>query len=123
MAGITYEALASRLTPDAKNLFTEMATAHVAAGNGDRLFIRADSMGGTGMIFTGQGRRQNWENFDGSALDDLVAYGLLHLGFGGRGSPNYRLAGEGLHFYRWLMSREGEPMAQSGGARLARPVW
>lgn len=112
MASITYEDLVLRLTPDAKKLFTEMVSEHLAAGQGDRLFIRSDTMSGTGMIFTGQGRRQDWRNFDGAALNDLVGYGLLHPGFGGRGTPNYRVSGEGLHFYRWLMNREGEAVTQ-----------
>lgn len=100
------------MTPEALQLFREMVDAHLAAGSGDRLFIRADSMGGTGLIFASKAARRNWDGFDGGALDDLVSYGLLHLGFGGRGTPNYRVAGEGLAFHRWLMHEEGSAVDQ-----------
>lgn len=112
VAGSSYDEVAKRLTPDARTLFCEMVDAHLASGPGDRLFIRADSMGGTGMIFTGRGSRQDWRDFDGGALDDLVSYGLLHRGFSGQGSANYRVSGEGLHFFRWLMDRQGGAATQ-----------
>jgi hypothetical protein len=112
VASIAYEDLLERLTPDARALFAEMVDAHLASGSGDRLFIRADSMSGTGLIFTGKSARRDWRNFDGGALDDLVTYGLLYPGFGGRDSPNYRISGEGLHFYRWFMGRQGGAISQ-----------
>lgn len=110
--GISYEELANRLTPDAQTLFCDMVDAHLTAGSGDRLFIRCDTMDGTGMIFAGSELRREWRDFDGGAIDDLVSYGLLHHGFGGRDSPNYRISGEGLHFYRSLMDRQGGAVMQ-----------
>jgi hypothetical protein len=124
MAGITYEDALARLTPEARTLFAEMVDAHLAsAGTGDRLFIRSDSMTGTGMIFTGGAPAQrNWRNFDGGAIDDLLSYGLLHLDYSSRGTPNYRVSGEGLAFYRWLMERQGEALAQVED-NVQRLVW
>jgi hypothetical protein len=112
MAGITYEELGTRLTPDARTLFCEMVDAYLIAGSGDRLFMRSDTMSGTGMIFAGSGARRDWRNFDSGALDDLVNYGLLHPGLSSRGSRNYRISGEGLHFYRWLMDHQGGAITQ-----------
>lgn len=89
-----------------------MVEAHLAAEPSDRLFIRADTMGGTGLIFAGKGPQRNWQDFDGAAIEDLIGYGLLHLGFGSRGSPNYRISGEGLLFYRWLMAQQGGAVTQ-----------
>lgn len=52
---------------------------------GKGLFIRSDTMSGTGMIVAGRGHRRDRRNLDGGALDNLVGYGLLHhQGFGGR---------------------------------------
>jgi hypothetical protein len=114
MAGISYEEVRRRLTPAALQLFREMVDAHLAAGPGEKLFIRADSMGGTGLIFTGKTARRDWEGFDGAALDDMVSYGLLHLNFGGRGTPKYRVGGEAIAFHRWLMQQEGSAVDQLG---------
>jgi hypothetical protein len=110
---ITYEDLSDRLTPEARELFAEMVAAHLEAGSGDRLFIRCDTMDGTGLIFTGgSGSRRSWDGFDGGAIEDLVSYGLLHLGFARSGTPNYRITGDALHFHRWLMEQAGSPLDQ-----------
>lgn len=111
VAGITYADLTSRLTPDALGLFREMVSAHLES-SGDRLFIRADSMSGTHMIFAAEGSKRRLDRFDGGALVDLVRYGLLHQDFSSRGTPNYRVSGEGLHFHKWLLEREGSPVAE-----------
>lgn len=112
VTAISSEDLADRLTPEARTLFCEMVDAHLTAGSGDRLFIRGDTMDGTGMIFSGPKVRRDWHNFDGGAINDLVSYILLHQGFGGRGSPTYRISGEGLHFYRTLMDCQGSAFTQ-----------
>jgi len=112
MIGISYEELVARLTPESLVLFREMVEAHLAAGPGDKLFIRSDTMSGSGMVFTGHGARRDWRGFDGGALDDLVSYGLLHLNFSSRGTPNYRVGGEALAFHRWLMEKQGSPVEQ-----------
>jgi hypothetical protein len=114
MAGISYEEVRRRLTPEALQLFREMIDAHLAAGPGEKLFIRADSMAGTGLIFTGKAARRDWDGFDGGALDDLVSYGLLHHNLGGGGTPNYRIGGEALAFHRSLMEQEGSAVDQVG---------
>jgi hypothetical protein len=111
VAEIAYKDLERRLTPDARKLFSEMVEAHLAA-KGDRFFVRADTMGGTGLIFAARGIHRDWHDFDGSALEDLVGYNLLHLSFGGRGSPNYRISGEGLLFHQWLMEEQGAAISQ-----------
>jgi hypothetical protein len=112
MAGMSYDDVRSRLTPEAQQLFREMVDAHLAAGPGDKLFIRADSLNGSGLIFTGEGSRRDWRGFDGGALDDLATYGLLHVNFSSRGTPNYRIGGEALAFHRWLMQEEGTAIDQ-----------
>lgn len=104
--------LADRLTPEALTLFREMVDAHLSAGSGDRLFIRCDTSDGTGMIFSSSTVRRNWNQFDGGAIDDLVGYGLLHQGFGGKGSPNYRISGDGLAVHSSLMNRQGSALTQ-----------
>ncbi len=113
MLTIEYEDLADRLTDEAQELFCEMCSAHVDAGSGDRLFIRSDTMSGTGLIFSGGDIRRDWHGFDGGAIEDLASYGLLHTGYSSRGTPNYRLSGEGQRFYRWLMGQRGAPITQA----------
>lgn len=114
MDGIAYEDLAVRLTPEAEALFREMVGAHLAAaGNPNRLFIRSDTNRGTLLIFTGGPPAQrDFADIDVAALDDLVGYSLLHANYSARGTPNYRVSGEGVAFHRWLMAREGEPLTQ-----------
>ncbi|MEN8234194.1 MAG: hypothetical protein ABFR89_04660 [Actinomycetota bacterium] len=112
MTGIEYPDLTRRLTPEADQIFCEMALAHLEAGSGDRLFIRSDTLSGTGLHFRGPNVSKSWQSFDGGAIEDLIGYGLLHVGYSSRGTPNYRVSGEGLHFYRWLMEQKGSPISQ-----------
>lgn len=106
-----FDRLSQRLTPEALELFEEMASAHLES-TGDRMFISADSAAGTHMIFTGKGSSRRFSDFDGGAVQDLLVCGLLHQGYGGRGSPNYRVTGEALRFYRWLMESRGSAIDQ-----------
>jgi hypothetical protein len=108
---ISFDDLRDRLTPDALYLFREMAAAHLES-TGDRMFIRADTFGGTNMVFTGAGTRHDFHGFDGGTIDDLAAWGLLHVGYSSRGTPNYRVSGEAQRFYRWLMQEEGAAIDQ-----------
>lgn len=112
MTGIEYADLADRLTPEANQLFCEMTLAHIKAGSGDRFFIRSDTSAGTGLHFRGPNESRSWKNFDGGAIEDLIRYGLLHINYSSRGTPNYRVSGEGLRFYRWLMDQKGMPLTQ-----------
>lgn len=112
MLTIAYEDMHERLTPEARSLFRDMVNVHLSS-TGDRIFIDASTMGGRALIFTGVGAQRELEHVDGGALDDLVGYGLLHLGYSSRGTPNYRVAGEGVQFHKWLMSREGEAVSQT----------
>jgi len=111
MEQIPFDDLANRLTPEALDLFREMAAAHVES-TGDRMFIRVDKRAGANLIFTGEGSRRQFQGLDGSAVEDLVAWGLLHVGYSSRGTPNYRVTGEALRFYRWLMQNEGSAVEQ-----------
>ncbi len=111
MTAVPFDDLAQRLTPEAAELFEEMASAHLES-TGDRLFIRADSAAGTHMIFTGEGSARRFSNFDGGAVQDLLAWGLLHQGHSRRGTPNYRVTGEAVRFYRWLMQSRGTAIDQ-----------
>ena len=111
MTEVLFDDLAQRLTPEALELFEEMASAHLES-TGDRMFIRSDSMGGTHMIFTGEGSSRQFANFDGGAVQDLLSWGLLYQDYSRRGTPNYRLTGEALRFYRWLMQSRGSAVEQ-----------
>lgn len=111
MIPVPFEELAQRLTPEGLELFEEMAGAHLES-TGDRLFIRADSAAGTHMIFTGEGSCRQFSNFDGGALQDLLQWELLHQDFNRRGDPLYRVTGEALNFYRWLMQSRGSAIDQ-----------
>lgn len=111
MRDVDFDDLAQRLTPEALELFEKMASAHLES-TGDRMFIRADSAAGTHMIFTGEGSSRQFSNFDGGAVQDLLAWNLLHLDYNRRGTPNYRVTGEALRFYRWLMQSKGSAIDQ-----------
>jgi hypothetical protein len=111
MTDVTFETLEQRLAPEAKALFIEMAAAHLES-TGDRKFVRADSFGGTHMIFTGDGPNRSFSDFDGGAVEDLIGAGLLHVAFSSRGTPNYRVTGGAQQFYRWLRESHGSPLAQ-----------
>lgn len=112
MQTIGYEDLHERLTPEARSLFREMVDAHLTS-TGDRRFIDVSTMGGRTLLLTSEGARRQLEHIDGGALDDLVDYGLLRRGYSSRGTPNYRVAGEGVRFHKWLMSSEGEAVSQT----------
>ena len=102
MADISCQHIARKLTPEALSLFQQMVAAHLGS-TGDRMFIRSDSMGGALMIFTGEGSRESFTGFDGGAIEDLISWGLLHVGYSRRGTPNYRISGEAIQFHRRLM--------------------
>lgn len=114
MAGIAYEELAERLSPEAMSAFREMVATHLAA-TGDRIFFRMDYLGrrGATLVFRSDSAQRNLEGLDGGALEDLVSYGLLHLSYTGRKStPTYRVGSEAIAFYRWVMLNEGSGVAQ-----------
>lgn len=113
MNEISFDDLAKRLTPEALNLFREMAAAHIES-TGDRMFIRADTMGGTHMIFRGEGSRRQFDGFDGGAIEDLVDCRLLRVSSSSMGTANYRVTGDAQRFYRWLMQSEGSAIEQMG---------
>ena len=113
--GHSYEVVADRLTSEASTLFREMVAAHLEVGRGDRRFMLWKAMQGNGLIFVAEsGRQQEWSNIDPGALDDLLGYGLLSVTYGGGRSrtPNYRITGEGLAFYRWWMAQQGSALDQ-----------
>ncbi|MCA1702266.1 MAG: hypothetical protein LC808_02935 [Actinobacteria bacterium] len=116
--GRDFATLHKRLDQDTLTLFGEMVEAHLATGTGDRLFIRADSWSGCGLIFSGKGNRQNWDGFNGGSLDDLCSYGLLHQGHSGGGNPNYRVSADGTTFYTWLRRKQGTAVDQTEQAVL-----
>lgn len=110
---IGYEDLAARLTSEAAGLFREMVSAHLEAGSGDRRFMLSKSMGGGSLHFLTRGPNGPvWTDFDPGALNDLSGYGLLSIEYA-RGTPNYRVTGEGLAFYRWWMQSLGTALDQS----------
>lgn len=113
MTSISYEDLKDRLTDEATETFVEMVRIHNGAGKGDRFFIEANSFSGRRLLFVGPGNGDGLSDVDGGALKDLVGYGLLHLDFSERGTPNYRVSGEGQQFHRWLMEQQGSPVAQT----------
>ena len=113
MPGATYEDLARRLTSDALVLFKEMVAADLeSSSDNDRLFMRLDTWGGTRLMFTGDSPR-TFDKIDAGALEDLLSYSLFHVGYGGKGTPNYRVGGEARLFYAWLMEQQGSPIAQT----------
>ncbi len=46
-------------------------------------------------------------------MHDLLGYGLLAVEYGGHGTPNYRVTGEGLAFYRWWKRQTGSALDQA----------
>ena len=111
MIQIPFDDLANRLTPEALGLFLEMAAAHIES-KGDRRFLRSDTMGGTKMLFAGEGSRRQFSGFDGGAIDDLLDWGLLRVNYGSGGTPNYRVTGEAQQFYGWLKQDQGTVVDQ-----------
>lgn len=107
---ITYEDLAVRLTPEAESLFRQMVDLHLGA-TGDRMFLQADTMGGSFLKFCGK-PGATIEPLDRGAIEDLASYGLLQCNWSSRGTPNYRVGGEALAFHRWLVGQAGAATAQ-----------
>lgn len=108
MAGLTAEELADRLTPEAEELFCAMVEAHLASTSSRRNFLLAGTLQSDFLIFSGGAfERQEVQKF---ALDDLVSYGLLRMGYGSKGSPHYTVSGESLRFYRALKQLRGKPV-------------
>lgn len=112
MTGTSFGLLRDRLTEEAMTLFREMVDVHLAAGTGDKIFIRVDTMAGTGLMFSSRTLGHSWDGFDGGALDDLCDYGLLRPGYSTRGAANYRVTADGLAFHKWLMGQQGAPVDQ-----------
>lgn len=110
---IAYDDLAPRLTGEARDTFVEMVRIHNEAEKGDRFFIESNTTAGRNLHFVGPGSRDGVADVDGGALKDLVGYGLIHQDFSDRGTPNYRVSGEGQQFYRWLMQEKGSAIGQA----------
>ena len=111
MAGIEYKEIRQRLTPEARALLLEMVEVHLA-GSGDREFFHFISFGGSDLQFIGTPR---WTKADpdAGALDDLKGYRLLRLVRTGQHSTRiFRVPGEAIRFYNWLMEEEGTPVDQ-----------
>ena len=111
MAGIEYKEIRQRLTPEARALLLEMVEVHLA-GSGDREFLHSTSFGGSDLQFFGT---PCWTKADpdAGALDDLEGYGLLRLvRIGQHSTRTFRVPGEAIHFYNWLMEEEGSPVDQ-----------
>ena len=111
MSQIPFEDLANRLAPEALDLFREMAAAHLES-TGDRFFILSSTFGGTNLNFLGHGSKRQFSGVDEGSLVNLAGWGLLHIDYGERGTPNYRVAGEGQRFYRHLMRGKGSAIDQ-----------
>lgn len=108
---IDYDQIAARLTQEALELLERMAEAHLES-TGDRLFIDGGGWGSSFLLFAGSGGPHQIDDVDKGALRDLCAAGLVHEGFSTRGTPNYRVAGEGLNLYRQAMSSRGGAVTQ-----------
>ena len=107
---LSYDYIRPRFTPEARQLFGEMVEAHLAA-TGDRQFMFTASMGGSLVQLTSS----DWMRADpdGGALSDLESYRLIRVSHIGRhGQKNYRIPGDSIHFYNWLMEQEGTPVEQ-----------
>lgn len=107
---ITYNDLADRLSPEAVALFREMVDLHLAS-TGDRMFMEIKTWGGCSLRFCGDPGASVTVGDEG-ALRDLAQYGLLQVAYGSRGTPNYRVGSDGIHFYRYLLTRLGSPVDQ-----------
>ena len=112
MSQIVFDDLAKSLTPQALDLFRGMAATHLES-TGNRLFGLNPSFSGTDLDFLGKGSNRRFSEVDESALADLTDQGLLRIDYGEMGSPNYRVTGEGLSFYRSLMHSEGSAVDQT----------
>lgn len=120
--GTSYVDIADRLTAEAADLYREMVAAHLEAGSGDRRFMLSKYLSGNSLNFVSPGsHRRSWDQIDPGAFHDLLNYGLLTVEYGSRGTPNYRITGEGLVFYRWWMARLGAAIDQ-GRSEVQRVV-
>ena len=106
-----FDDLASRLRPEALNLFREMALAH-RESTGDRFFLFNATFSGTSLNFTGKGSIRQFNEVDQGTLDDLADLALLRVEFSPKGTPSYRVTGQGQNFYRWLTQNEGTAIEQ-----------
>lgn len=111
MIDTSFEDLAGRLTTDALDLIQEMVDAHLDS-SGDRMFIPSDTISGTLMLFRGQGSSRAFKDFDGTAVEDLLHWRLLHPGSDSRGTPYYRVSGEAIRFCRWFRAQQGTAITQ-----------
>ena len=111
MSQIPFDDLADRLVPEALDLFREMAATHLES-TGDRFFILTSTFGGTSLHFRGKGSARQFRDVDEGVLADLTDWGLLRVDYGARGSPNYRVTGEGQRFYQSLMQGKGSAIDQ-----------
>ena len=111
MSQISFEDLADRLVPETLDLFREIAATHLES-TGDRFFILTSTFGGTNLHFRGKGSARQFSEVDKGALADLTDWGLLRVDYGARGSPNYRITGEGQRFYQDLMQGKGSAIEQ-----------
>lgn len=109
---IGYELLRSRLDGEGLDLLRGMIDLHLAAGSGSRFFIFSQTFGGSSLHFVASEAQQTLDNVDKGALTNLVAYGLLHLEYTSRATPNYRVSAEGVAFYRWLRQQDGQAIDQ-----------
>ena len=109
---ISYEKLRSRLDGEGLDLLRSMTDLHLAAGAGTRFFIFSQTLRGSSLHFASPKARQSLDNVDKGALKNLAAYGLLHLEYASRGTPNYQVSAEGVAFYRWLRQQDGRAIDQ-----------
>jgi len=109
MAEIRYQDLLDRLPAEAQTLLEDMAGLHLAAGPGDRSFMLSPAAGSSGRTLyfpPGSGL----SGVDPGALEDLAGHGLLRASLSKKGTPNYRISGDGVLFYRWMMREKGRPI-------------
>jgi hypothetical protein len=107
---ITFQDLADRLSPEAVDLFRKMVDLHLAA-TGDRMFMEIKSWGGCSLRFCAD-PGASLDKIDEGAIRDLSGYGLVQVNYGSRGTPNYRVGSDGLHFHKYLLQRFGLALTQ-----------
>lgn len=109
---MTYQDIADRLTPEARELFKDIVQAHLV-GSGRREFMYSATLAGDDIQLAGS---PGWikKNPDPVALRDLVDYRVLRIARRGRqGVLWYQVPGEGIRFHKWLMEQEGSPIEQT----------
>ena len=112
MSQIPFDDLVDRLAPEALDLFREMAATHLES-TGNRLFGLNSSFSGTDLDYYGKGSNRQFGGVDEGVLAGLTKLGLLHIEYRDGGPTNYRVSGEGLRFYQWLMQGEGSAVDQT----------